>query len=55
MIITILYSLWIAYTAGSLSIIIALASLSWLAKKEQKRNDERIRKILRARPLDSQQ
>ena len=55
MLLTILYSLWIAYTAGSLSIIIALVSLSWLAKKEQKKNDERIRDLLRARPMDSQQ
>jgi len=54
MIITILYAVWISYTATSLSVILGLISLSYLGRKEQKKNDERIRKLLGARPEDDE-
>jgi uncharacterized protein YggT (Ycf19 family) len=46
MIITILYSLWIAYTVGSLSLILFMFSLYVLSTWEKKKNNERIRKLL---------
>jgi hypothetical protein len=46
MLILILYSLWIAYTVGSLSIILIVFSLGLLAKWEKKKNNERIKKLL---------
>ena len=46
MLILILYSLWIAYTVGSLSVILFLFSLGLLAKWEKKKNNERIKKLL---------
>jgi hypothetical protein len=46
MLISILYSLWIAYTVGSLSVILFLFSLGLLAKWEKKKNNERIKKLL---------
>jgi hypothetical protein len=46
MLILILYSLWIAYTVGSLSVILFLFSLGLLAKWEKKKNAERIKKLL---------
>ena len=46
MFITILYGIWIAYTVGSLSVILFLFSLSFFAKWEKKKNAERIKRIL---------
>ena len=46
MFITILYGIWIAYTVGSLSVILFLFSLGLLAKWEKKKNNERIKKLL---------
>ena len=44
--ITILYSLWIAYTVGSLSVVGLVAILSIISKYEHKKNRERIDAIL---------
>lgn len=46
MLLTFLYSLWIAYTVGSLSCILLLFSLYLLAKWEKKKHDKWIKSLL---------
>ena len=52
MITLILYSLWIAYTVGSLSVIVGLITLAFLSHRDQKKQDQRIREMLTKRPTD---
>ena len=52
MLITILYSLWIAYTVGSLSIIGFLTILSIYAKWENKKHREKLDKLLSQNKTD---
>lgn len=51
---TILYFVWICYTVVSLSTILGLISLALLARWDQKKHDEKIRELLKARPNDSE-
>ena len=53
MMITILYSLWIAYTVGSLSLIGLVVVLSLIAKWENKKNRERINKLLEVKEKEN--
>ena len=46
MTVTILYSIWILYTATSLSLFILLASLSILAKWEKAKHDKKIQEMI---------
>ena len=52
MIVTILYSLWVAYTVGSLSIIGFLVILSIIAKYEKKRWDKKLTEMMKHKGED---
>ena len=52
MLITILYTIWITYTVGSISLIGVFLTFSFFAKKEEKKNNERLRNLIKARPED---
>jgi uncharacterized membrane protein YjgN (DUF898 family) len=50
MIVTILYILWIAYTVGSLSLILLLISLGLYTKWERKKRNKIFYKMMKAEP-----
>ena len=51
--ITLLYSLWICYTVGSLSIILFILSVGLYTKWENKKRMEKFREMMKADKPDS--